>query len=828
MFRVPAVLGVDLSGITDTDGVTNIATNATYKWQRFNAAGTTLETDSIGTGSTYTLTHTDATKTLKVVVNFTDDASNSEGPLTSAATSAITAAATDCNAPTYVGGATQLGPARTVTIAQGNDSIHGLAYGFRKSDAYGSLDNTTFTTGTAYEILGIYNVKTLTYIRLDKALTRPNQRQLALHVCDQAYSFGPELSDFGYSFSNPHQDWSPYAERTFYLSQDTTAPTFVSATVNGTTLVITLNEPLDDALNLANSAFTVKKNGSSTPISSTTPVISGRTVTLTLTRAVSTSDTNVLVSYNKPTSGTASKLRDTFHNETATFTDQVVSNTAATGAPTISGIAQVGQTLTASTTSISDTNGLPSVFKYQWKRVDANGTSNSTNIGTDSATYTLTDSEVGKKVLVEVSFTDNANNREGPLVSAAFPSSGTVSAAPSEVPSSWSLKPTGLAVGDQFRLIFLSSTKRNATSTDIADYNTFVQERAAAGHAGIQSYSTGFRVVGCTGAVDARDNTDTTGRGVPIYWLDGTKVADNYADFYDGSWDDEINDKNESGTDAHDTSQEDNYPFTGCMNDGTESFAGATRPRSLGAPLGFVRIGRPNSSGTLQDPIDGNDVADTAATRPMYGLSAVFQVVAASTDATLSALTVSPKDITGFATDRSTRYEVGVASTVTQATITETTNDSAATVGYSTTDADDSTSGHQVDLSAGRNRSHGHGHRRGYDHDPDLYHQHKPRRGHRLRLEGRRRFRRPDHSRERYTQRPLVGRDHHVGVRLRRRQDLRLRPDHQGARCQQGLRYTRRCRQRRSGRNLVQQHHHVGVRFPRQQALRLQHGDQGT
>ena len=475
--------------------------------------------------------------------------------------------------------------------------------------------------------------------------------------------------------------------------------------MNGTTLVITLNEPLDDAPNLANSAFTVKKNGSSTPISSTAPVISGSTVTLTLTGAVATSDTNVLVSYNKPTSGAANKLsRHVSATKTATFTDQVVSNTAATGAPTISGIAQVGQTLTASTTSISDTNGLPSMFKYQWKRVDANGTSNSTNIGTDSATYTLTDSEVGKKVLVEVSFTDNANNREGPLVSAAFPSSGTVSAAPSEVPSSWSLKPTGLAVGDQFRLIFLSSTKRNATSTDIADYNTFVQERAAAGHAGIQSYSTGFRVVGCTGAVDARDNTDTTGRGVPIYWLDGAKVADDYEDFYDGSWDDEINDKNESGTDAHDTSQSDNYPFTGCMDDGTESFAGATRPRSLGAPLGLVRIGRLNASGSVQDPIDGNDVADTAATRPMYGLSAVFQVVAASTDATLSALTVSPKDITGFATDRSTRYEVGVASTVTQATITATKNDSAATVGYSTTDADDSTSGHQVDLSAGRNR----------------------------------------------------------------------------------------------------------------------------
>ena len=163
-------------------------------------------------------------------------------------------------------------------------------------------------------------------------------------------------------------------------------------------------------------------------------------------------------------------------------------------------------------------------------------------------------------------------------------------------------------------------------SSDIADYNTFVQDRAAAGHADIQAYSGGFGAIGCTAAVDARDNTSTTGTGVPIYWLDGTKVADDYADFYDGDWDDEVNDKNESGTDAHDTSQEANYPITGCKDDGTESFAGATRPRSLGAPLKLVRIGRLNASGSVQDPIDGNDTAGTNLTRPMYGLSAVFEV----------------------------------------------------------------------------------------------------------------------------------------------------------------------------------------------------------
>ena len=40
-----------------------------------------------------------------------------------------------------------------------------------------------------------------------------------------------------------------------------------------------------------------------------------------------------------------------------------------------------------------------------------------------------------------------------------------------------------------------------------------------------------------TATVDARVNTATTGAGVPIYWVGGEKVADNYADFYDGSWD---------------------------------------------------------------------------------------------------------------------------------------------------------------------------------------------------------------------------------------------------------------------------------------------------
>ena len=75
-----------------------------------------------------------------------------------------------------------------------------------------------------------------------------------------------------------------------------------------------------------------------------------------------------------------------------------------------------------------------------------------------------------------------------------------------EVPQNWSLIPTGLTTGDQFRLIFLSSTKRDATSTTIDDYNTFVQNLAAAGHTDIQEHSDRFTVVGCTEDTDARNN----------------------------------------------------------------------------------------------------------------------------------------------------------------------------------------------------------------------------------------------------------------------------------------------------------------------------------
>ena len=93
---------------------------------------------------------------------------------------------------------------------------------------------------------------------------------------------------------------------------------------------------------------------------------------------------------------------------------------------------------------------------------------------------------------------------------------GVSAQAQNEVRSTWALTPSGLSDGDQFRLIFVSSTRRDATSSDIEVYNTFVQDLVAAGHMAIQAYSSQFRVVGSTAAVDARDNTHHRDRGADL------------------------------------------------------------------------------------------------------------------------------------------------------------------------------------------------------------------------------------------------------------------------------------------------------------------------
>ena len=202
-----------------------------------------------------------------------------------------------------------------------------------------------------------------------------------------------------------------------------------------------------------------------------------------------------------------------------------------------------------------------------------------------------------------------------------------------DVPVNWGLVPSGLQEGDQFRLLFLSSTTRNAVPTSIDTYNTWIQGRVAAGHTDIQGYSSTFNVVGSTAAVDARDNTGTiytagsSYKGVPIYWLNGSKVADQYQDFYDGGWDEEASMRTEAGTSI----DAPGGVFTGSDHDGTEKFSSANSSRALGAgeSQGFVEFGVPDSQGSGDGPLAGAAAVKVNLT-PFYGLSGVFRVVAGS------------------------------------------------------------------------------------------------------------------------------------------------------------------------------------------------------
>ena len=92
-------------------------------------------------------------------------------------------------------------------------------------------------------------------------------------------------------------------------------------------------------------------------------------------------------------------------------------NTPATGQPTISGTAQVGETLTADVSDIDDQDRLENAsFSYQWVRNDE--TTETDIEGATNSTYTLVADDQGKTVKVRVSFTDDAGNKES-LTSAA-------------------------------------------------------------------------------------------------------------------------------------------------------------------------------------------------------------------------------------------------------------------------------------------------------------------------------------------------------------------------------------------------------------------------
>ena len=405
--------------------------------------------------STYTLDDADLGKTIKVQVTFTDDASNTE-TLTSAATVTVTAAASTNTAPT----------AADKTVTTGEDRAYAFTaddFSFDDADAGATLASVTIVTVPAAGTLALDG----TAVMADDVVTKAQIDGDMLTFTPARDAHGDPYTTFTFTVNDGTDD----SASAYTMTIDVTdAPLPVCAvpsfgdrreiwsstvTVEAQILVGVIEGYGFSELGVGELALKEFDIGSNNHTIATILVglggrlgfsLDGNGVPLTATEIAALRLHVCDGDYDFSTAITDPRDMFSFNWDgsldwsppvvTRTLYLSLPPNNAATGEPAISGTAQAGQELTADASPIMDIDGLTGVdFTYKWFRVDSDGTSNEAEIsGETAATYTLTAADVGKKVKVQVSFTDELSGEEE-RTSAAYPSSGTVTAASTTAPA---------------------------------------------------------------------------------------------------------------------------------------------------------------------------------------------------------------------------------------------------------------------------------------------------------------------------------------------------------------------------------------------------------
>ena len=387
------------SGIEDEDGLADAV--FAYQWIRQDLA-TLNDTDIEGAiSSTYTVTADDEGKAMQVRVTFTDDAGNPESVTSDAMAVAV---------GLRLGSATLDGARLTLTY---NDTL----------DSFVTLPPAVFTVSVNG---GSRSVNAVSVAGASVTLTLASAAQAGDTVTvDYAKPNGPD-------FIRDTQGRVAASFSGRAVSNDTLPPALTAA-IHGApesydgqedfTFELRFSEApktgfsdetlQDDAFRVTGGevvgARQLDPPGNVSWEISVSPASSGDVnVVLPVTEdcdadgAICTDDGTMLSSpleftVSGPTSEQASQQRQ--------------ENTAATGSPTISGTVQVGQTLAASTTSITDPDGTTNAsYSHQWIAND--GTSDSDIADATVSTYTLVAGDAGKMIKVRVTFTDDGGNEE--------------------------------------------------------------------------------------------------------------------------------------------------------------------------------------------------------------------------------------------------------------------------------------------------------------------------------------------------------------------------------------------------------------------------------
>ena len=682
--EVGETLTADTGAIEDGNGLDRVEFR--FQWISSNGGTDTVITNA--TDSSYTLVAADDGNTIKVRVDFTDRGGYSES-LTSTATASVTSAVegssggeTPQNSPATgaptISGTAQVGEALTADTSgiADSDGLTNVSYSYQWIANDGNSDSDiTDATGSSYTLVADYEGKT---IKLQVSFTDDAGNAETLTSAATGEVRTPLTAAFE-NVPGSHDGQTAF------------------------TLDLTFSEPPDLSFRtLKFHAFTVdggtvkraprKEQGSNIGWEITVAPDSEANVTVTLPETTDCADAGAVCMGD-------GRMLSAPVTATIAGPEQ---NTPATGAPTISGTAQVGETLTVDTSGITDGDGLTNVsYSYQWIANDGNSDSDITEA--TGSSYTLMTADEGKTIKVQVSFTDDAGNAET-LTSAST--------------SSVAARPNNQATGAPT----ISGTARvgetlTADTSGIADGD------------GLTNVSYSYQWIANDGNSDS-DITDGTGSSYTLVADDEGKTIKVQVSFTDDAGNAEtLTSASTSSVAARPNNQATGAPTISGTAQVGETLTADTSGIADGDGLTNVSYSYQwiandgNSDSDIADGtgssytlvaadegktikvrVDFTDDAGNAETLTSAATGAIQDddpPEGSTSNADLSALTVDGVSVAGFMASI-TEYQFGVDASVAQVTVSGDA-DEAAAVAYSGTDADSITNGHQVDLSEGRN-----------------------------------------------------------------------------------------------------------------------------